>query len=171
VFIVAVAIFEKDRAELEKICERYEKDSGKGKRKWNRSNPESRLTYLRMVIDDERFSKTLCYSPSVPPLRTEFDARTVLGIAKAIQWKQPKADYTSEIYIDGITEAKKTEYVKELRAIGIHVHRVRRATDDTSAFIRLADALAGLAREALEGREESVTLLRRAIKRKVIAEV
>ena len=56
---------------------------------------------------------------------------------------------------------KQTEYANELRKIGVHVRRVHRAKDESHALIRLADALAGLAREAAEGNEEAALLLQR----------
>ena len=120
---------------------------------------------------DEQFKHALCYSRHVPPLRPEFDARTILSIAKAVQWKHPQSDYTSDIYVDGISELKQTEYANELRKVGIHVRRVHRAKDESSALIRLADALAGLAREAAEGDEEAAFLLQRAMRRRFIAEL
>ena len=94
IFIIAVAVFETNRAELEQACEAYEVKSGKGKRKWNHCNPESRRNYIRMVVDDRRFQGGLCYFQSDPPRQPEFDACTITGIAKAIQWKQHDLNYT-----------------------------------------------------------------------------
>ena len=171
IFIVAVAVFEDDREVIEKACEQFERESGKRHLKWHKSNPESRMTYWRMILADDRFKHALCYSRHVPPLRPEFDARTILSIAKAVQWKQPQPDYTSDIYVDGISESKQIEYANELRKVGIHVRRVHRAKDESHALVRLADALAGLAREAAEGNEEAALLLQRASRRGFIAEL
>jgi len=76
------------------------------------------------ILADEQFKHALCYSRHVPPLRPEFDARTVLSIAKAAQWKRPQPDYTSDIYVDGISESKRIEYANELRKVGVHVRRM-----------------------------------------------
>ena len=172
IFIIAVAVFETNRAELEQACEAYEVKSGKGKRKWNHCNPESRRNYIRMVVDDRRFQGGLCYFQSDPPRQPEFDACTITGIAKAIQWKQHDLNYTSEIYVDGISGAKQAEYARELRRIGVHVHRVHRARDESYALIRLADALAGLVRAAIAGKDqEAAELLRKATRKGVITEV
>ncbi|MCS6847322.1 MAG: DUF3800 domain-containing protein [Anaerolineae bacterium] len=166
VFVVAVAVFEEDREMLEKACERYERESGEGKRKWSHCNSESRLTYLQLVFADQRFYNSLCFSHSEPPLKPEFDTRTILSIAKAIWWRKPEGDYTSEIYIDGISKSKQSEYARELRKIGIRVKRVHKARDESYALIRLADSLAGLARAALENQEgEEASLLGQAMRR------
>jgi hypothetical protein len=160
-FLVAVAVFDTNRDELEGACKGFERESGKGTRKWHKSNHESRMTYLRLVFADERFRRSLCYTHSRPIEQTDFDARTILGIAKAIRWRGPDDDYTSDVYIDGITQTKQGEYAKELRAIGVHVRRVHRARDDHNPLIRLADALAGLARRNCCARDRGEGCLQR----------
>jgi len=52
--------------------------------------------------------------------------------------------------------------------LGIHVRRVHLARDESYALIRLADACAGLAREAEEGHQEAATLSRRGQRKGVI---
>lgn len=171
IFIVAVAVFENDRDSMEEICKRIEHESGKGRRKWNGSNIESRLVYWRMILAEDRFKHALCYTRTRPPEHPDFDARTILSIAKAVQWHAPEPNYTSDIYIDGISDSKQAEYARELRSIGVHVRRVHQARDESHALIRLADALAGLARAAAEGDEEAAHVLREAIRRGVITEI
>ena len=171
VFVVAVAVFEENKAELERACIQYERESGKGKRKWHTGNRESKLTYIRLIVSDERFKRALCYSVTKPTAKPDYDLLTIVGIAKAVQWRGPQADYTSDIYIDGISETKQTEYANELRKVGVHVRRVHQARDESYALIRLADALAGLAREVVEKNEESAALMKQAIRKGTIAEV
>ena len=100
-FLVAVAVFHENRAELETACRQYERESGKGMRKWHGCNHESRMSYLRAVLADARFRHALCYTRSRPKDATDFDARTILGIAKAIHWRNPPEDYTSEFMFAG----------------------------------------------------------------------
>ena len=172
VFIVAVTIFDKDLELLERICEENEQASGKGKAKWNQASPERRLAYLQMIINDKRFYQTLYYSRSRPPQKPQFDSDTISSIAQAIRCKHPPEDYTSDIYIDGISETKQVQYANELRQLGVKVRRVHRARDESYALIRLADALAGLTREAVEGQNElSARLVERAIRRGILTEI
>ncbi len=172
IFVVAVAIFEADRELLCTILDNYEAQSGKGRRKWNSTNVESRLTYWQLISADDKFKRVLYFSQEEPPYRPEFDARTIISIAKALRMRQPDGDYSADIYVDGISETKQTHYANELRSIGVKVHRVRRAKkNENGALIRLADALAGLAREAAEGNTDAQLLLVRAGKRGNIAEL
>jgi hypothetical protein len=171
IFIVAVAIFEDKRDDIDELCEKIERESGKGRRKWNSCNTESRLTYWRMVLADDRFKHTLCFTKTQAAERPDFDARTILSIAKAVQWRNPEPDYSSDIYVDGISESKQSEYARELRAIGVHVRRIHRARDEGYALIRLADALAGLARAASEGDKDARHMLQQALRRGVVAEL
>jgi hypothetical protein len=170
VFVVSIAIFDEKRDELEKVCQGYEQASGKRK-KWNKTRQRNRLDYIRRIIADPRFQDTLCYSISHPITHPDYDARTILGIAKAVKWKQPVDPYTVEVYVDGISGAKQSEYSLELRGLGIKVRRVHPARDESYPLIRLADAIAGLAREATEGSIEAAALLNQAIRKKVITEV
>ena len=156
---------------LKNLCIQYEHESGKRKLKWNKTNRESRMTYWRLIIADVNFRGTLCYTQSTPPLDPEFDARTLLSIAKAINWKSRAIHYTSDIYVDGISDKMKIAYANELRKIGVRVRQVRSLRDENSALIRLADSLAGLAREASEGNPEAVVILRQALKRRIVAEL
>lgn len=169
IFIVAVAIFEDERDAMDDACKQIERESGKGRRKWNSCNAESRTTYWRMILADERFKHALCYTRTQAAERPDFDARTILSIAKAVQWRNPEPDYSTDIYVDGISEAKQVEYAHELRAIGVHVRRVHQARDESHALIRLADALAGLARAAAEGNDDARLILQQAIRRNVVA--
>lgn len=171
VFVVAVAVFSDNRDELEKASMEYEKESGKTK-KWNSTRRINRMSYLRLVFGDKRFRKALCVSVSRPIEHPDYDARTILGIAKAIAWKQPSPPYTAEVYVDGITQAKQAEYATELRKAGVRVRRVHRARDESYALIRLADAVAGFVREVVEGEDkETVALLERAKRRGMITEL
>ena len=171
VFVVAVAVFEENRAELEKTCEQYERDSGKRQLKWMKANRESKLTYLRLIVANDHFKGVMCYSVSKPVIKPDYDLRTIIGIAKAVQWRKPQLDYTSDIYVDGISETKQTEYANELRKLGVHVRRIHKARDESHALIRLADTLAGLAREVAEGNEESAVLMRQATRKGIITEL
>jgi hypothetical protein len=169
IFVVAIAVFSANRDELEKVCINYENVSGKRK-KWSRTRRTNRIHYIRLVLNDERFRKSLCFSASGPTMHPDYDARTVLGIAKAITWKNSLKAYTAEVYVDGITQNKQSEYATELRKAGIHgVRRVHRGQDESYPLLRLADALAGFIREAIEGEDlETVRLLEQAQRRGMI---
>lgn len=163
IFIVALALAEENRDELERLCEQYEKASGKGKQKWHGANTQRRLRYMRQIIGDVHFKGVLCYLKYAETLtKTGFDLYTTLAIEKAIRAKA-HPPYVAEVYVDGLSKDKRTEYSVSLRKLGLSrviLHRIR--DEQSSALIRLADALAGLVRDAEEGKyEEAAHLIER----------
>lgn len=169
VFVVASAVFQDDQRETaEALCLDFEKASGKRRRKWNACERESRMAYIKMVIEHEHFRNALCISTYRMAGKVDYDMRTILSITKAIVAHRPALkDYTSDIYIDGISRTKQTEYANELRKLGVRVRRIHQARDESNALIRLADAFAGLMREADQGQEESLLCRNRAQRKAV----
>ena len=146
--------------------------ANKGKKKWNKSRRASKLTFMQLIFEDSRFKGALCYSATQHLARPNFDLLTISAISKAIKTRQPVEAYEAEIYIDGLTKGKQNGYSSEIRKSGINVRHVHRVRDENSALIRLADALAGLAREAIEGRdEEARALVKQALRGGVVREV
>lgn len=168
VFVVAVAAFEDNRDMLIEACTQYERESGKRRRKWRTADREAKMTYTRMIFTDKRFVDTLSYYVVRGPEKIDFDESTIEGIVRTIELRGAEDEYTAELHIDGLTASKRTEYSVELRRRGLRIRRVHLASDDHDPLIRLADALAGLAREAEEGEKESRTLIDYAIGRAVL---
>lgn len=129
------------------------------------------MNYLRLVIADRRFKGVLRYS--VFRQTTDYDLATIIAIAKSIHWHEPEEPYTTNIYIDGLAKAKRPEYSRELRGLGVPTHKLRGVIkDENNALIRLADSLAGFIRDALTGgNEELQTLLKRGRRNGVVIEV
>lgn len=63
------------------------------------------------------------------------------------------SNYEASVYIDGLSKADRSIVHAGLRNHYIHVKRVRGMRDESNALIRLADAIAGFARDYLEGDE------------------
>jgi hypothetical protein len=151
IFVVTVIVSGENHLQLAALCETYERTSGKGYRKWHGTNPQPRLEFMRQVIEDKRFHGTLCFAKFQDRERPDFDAFTIDTLAKAVNCKLNGSRYMVEAWIDGLSKAKRTEYANNLRSKGlrnIHLHRVR--DEDSEVLIRLADALAGLLRDAIE---------------------
>lgn len=171
IFVVASAVFQDDRREIaEELCLEFENASGKRRRKWNSCGRESRMTYVKLVIEHEHFRNALSISTFRMATSIDYDMRTILSITKAIVAHRPDHDeYTSDIFIDGISRTKQTEYANELRKLGVRVRRIHQARDESHALIRLADAFAGLVREAEQGQEEALVCRNRAQRKGVYA--
>jgi hypothetical protein len=172
IFIVAVSVVERMHQELERACIEFEEISGKGRLKWHSTPSHRRLEFMRLVIEDGRFANVLCYAVFSGIPKSEFDAYTVEAIARTVEFTRDEQRSSSEIYVDGLTIKKQAEYGRALRARGIHGARIHRATDQGYVLIRLADALAGLARDAVEDVDtEAANLLKRGKRNGTIVEV
>jgi len=119
----------------------------KQKDKWGRSN--------------KHFRRKLRYS--IYRGQVNYDMTTIVGIAKAIHFEEPK-EYTTVIYVDGLKKSKRHTYGSELRKLGVSTHKVQGVTrDESNSLIRLADTVAGFVRDVIDGeRGEVLELFKRA---------
>ncbi len=171
IFIVSVVIIEEKRDELLKFCEEVEEETRKGKTKWRKSEYGDILEYLRKIFRNKDLASSFIYS--VYENTKGYDVATILGIAKAINVSKPVEDFTSVVYVDGLSKTKRHEYSSELRKLGIPTAKVQGvAKDENNSLIRLADSLAGFIRDVLDGdRREARKLFDRVVKSGVLVEV
>ena len=74
-----------------------------------------------------------------------------LTIAKATTSFSQGRDYQAIIYIDGLRKTEIPKVVTFLSTEGIKRRKVKGLRDESSAYLRLADGLAGFFREHEEG--------------------
>lgn len=74
----------------------------------------------------------------------------VYATAQAIL-QRAKQPYRATVIVDGLGETGVDRFARGLRSLHVAVHKVRSIKDESSALIRLADALAGFVRDYLEG--------------------
>lgn len=172
IFVVAVAVLEKDKDLLAKLCEQYERASGKGKFKWGKAGHTERLRYLKLIFSDDRFISSLRYSIFLK-IDKKFDQATIQTIARAILWKIPTAPYDANIFIDGLAKSRREYYRVGLRQLGISVGKIRGvAKDENNSLVRLADALAGFIRDANDGEDlTALSILKNAKQQNEVIEV
>jgi len=171
VFIVAIVVTEIETDELIGLCEEAEEISGKGKIKWGKAKHEQRIKYLRELLGDSRFAGRLRYC--VFRGDRDYDSCTITAISRAVSWRKPKGRFTTSVYVDGLSKSKRHRYGATLRRMGTPVHQVRGVTrDESNALTRLADAVAGFVRDAMESRSGEVrTLFERATRKGRLKEV
>ena len=75
------------------------------------------------------------------------------------------------MFVDGLSRSELRRFAKGLRALHIKVRKVRGVRDESDPLIRLADAVAGFIRDALEQKAYAQRLYQEALKRGVIQEV
>lgn len=170
VFIVSIVVTGKERDSLMQLCEEIEEKSGKKKDKWGRSNYLRRLDYLKRILSSKSFKRKLRYS--VYHDQVNYDIATIMGIAKAVRFKEP-SNYTTLIYVDGLAKTKRHGYGSELRKLGIPTRKVQGiAKDENNALTRLADSVAGFVRDVIDGKDKaSKAIFKTAIEKEILIEV
>lgn len=171
IFIVSVVVTSEQKDKLLQLCERIEKESGKGKFKWGKAQHKLRLKYLQRIFTNKLFKGILRYSTFHDT--KDYDSATIKGIAKAVQYKEPKYKYTTLIYVDGLSKVKRHEYGSRLRRLGISTDKVQGVTkDENNSLTRLADAIAGFVRDVLDREDaDAQKLFREATRAGVLIKV
>lgn len=168
-FIVSVIITEVEREVLEKELEELEKFSKKGRRKWMETRKEQKLAYLRGLLKISKLKGKLNYSTYTNT--REYFSKTILTTARAISFYVGD-EYKATIFVDGLSKSMTAWFGVELRHLRIKTEKVRGVRkEQASALMRLADAICGLVREAVEGREEFMRLLEKGKKKGFIREL
>lgn len=170
VFIVSIVVTGKERDELLTLCEEIEVESGKGKFKWGKAEHNRRMDYLKRIFSTKTFKEKLRFA--VYKEQVNYDMATIMGIAKAVHFKESK-EYTTLVYVDGLSKNKRQEYGSELRKLGVPTRKVQGVTKDgNNSLTRLADAIAGFVRDVLDKEGEDMeNLFKEAIKEKSLIEV
>lgn len=170
IFIVSIVVTGKERDDLLRVCEDIEEKSGKGKFKWGKAEHNRRMDYMRRIFSSKIFKGKLRYT--VYKEQVNYDMATIMGIAKAVHFKEPK-EYTTLVYVDGLSKNKRQEYGSELRKLGVPTRKVQGVTkDENNSLTRLADAIAGFVRDVLDKEGEDMEkLFKEAIKEESLIEV
>ncbi|MEK7111300.1 MAG: DUF3800 domain-containing protein [Patescibacteria group bacterium] len=157
-FIVSVVVTEESRDVLLALCEQLEQVSGKRKDKWGSAKHDRRMRYINHIFADDRFKGLLRYE--IFRGTKDYDTSTIAAIVSSVKWDRPSGKYTTMVYVDGLSKTKRQEYGARLRHMGLSVRRVRGVVrDESNALIRLADAIAGFVRDAIDGKSEGIKKL------------
>jgi hypothetical protein len=169
-FVVAVVLVSDKEATFQ-LCEQFERESGKGKFKWGKAENKARLEYLRRVFETESFKDSLCYA--IFKQTRDYETSTIEAIARAISWKAAGESYRVSVYVDGLSKNKRQPYGSELRKLGVSIHKIQGVTkEENNALTRLADALAGFIRDAVDEHGDDIQkLYQLAISRGYIKEI
>lgn len=128
--------------------------------------------YLKLALPQSKLKGKIFYR--IFHNSKEYEDLMVLVIAQAINLyieRNDIIDYKATIVIDGLKATEAKRVAKSLRLLGIKTRRVRGEKDESNALLRLADALAGLIREADEGNDHYDKLVNRLQREKVVNEL
>ena len=171
-FIVAIVVVDSYRDDLQRWLEAVERDSGK-KTKWMKTSDKTRYAYIEALIHDE--SPAQIYAKTYHDTAGSFDDLTVLATAQAItlyrEENQIGDNYKVTVVIDGASKTLARRIGHSFRLLGIRIRNVHGERDGSSPIIRLADTIAGLVREAQEGREQYKALKKRLKDKKRLYEL
>ena len=167
---MSIVVTGKERDELLTLCEKIEEESAKHKDKWGRAKYARRIDYISRVFSNKLFKEKLRYS--IYHEQPNYDLATITGIAKAVHFKEPE-EYTTLVYVDGLSKNKRQEYGSELRKLGVPTRKVQGVNkDENNALIRLADAVAGFVRDVIDGEKGEIQdLFKKAIKNGSLIEI
>ena len=167
-FIVAVVIAERERNQLRQACKDIERNSRKGQRKWIKAKYSRRLAYIRGVLERPIFEGSLNFA--VYRNAQDYSSLTAQTIARALS-ATGEMDYKATIFIDGLPRSLERAIGLQLRRLGVRAKKVRGLKDENDALIRLADAVCGLVRSAVEGQPAMQALFERGIQTGVLKDL
>jgi hypothetical protein len=167
-FLVSVVVTGVTRDVARKALQDNERASGKRTRKWTRSRVRERVAYLEQCLGRAQLLGPVYYS-HYRNTRTYVDL-VILSTAKALHARVMERP-TATVFVDGLVYAERRRFAAGLRKLNVSVHKVQGRRDESDEFIRLADAMAGFIRDALEGDQEMGVLFARARRQGLIEEV
>lgn len=165
---MSVVIQENDREELRRKLEMIERESKKGIRKWFHTNNERRESDIKKVIDSNLLKNCIFYSKYEDA--KSYTDLTILTTTKTILQKAKKP-YSATILVDGLSKRERYRFAVDLRKLKVKVRKVQGISDQSDAFIRLADAIAGFVRDYLEGNTTMKRLYEEATRRGIIRQI
>lgn len=161
-FLVSVVALEGElREAAEASLERIETRTKKYNRKWGGTKHDIRIDYLRDILQVKKLRGSLFYATyrgqtNYIPLIAQTIIRVILLKAYG--------NYQATIIIDGINEAEQKLVSRLLKESHIRYKNVRGPKDESTALLRLADAMAGFLRDYHE-RKHYTDKLYRAFRR------
>jgi hypothetical protein len=167
-FLVSVIIAETERDTTISLLEEIEHRSGKGRNKWAKSKDNSRIAYIEAVLHEEIFKRHLYFSTHTNSL--DYQEMTIRTTANAIA-AYTQRPYKATIIIDGLQKGLYRIYAAALRNYKVSTDKVRGQEDEKDSLLRLADALCGFIRDAIEGKPSMQSLLKKAVKQGYIIEI
>lgn len=141
--------------------ETIELRSWKGKKKWTHVRKEQKTAYIEAIIQHTAFRHTFFSRRYVDTIY--YEQHVIETIADGVHSRIGRRTHCKiDVRIDGLGKTERFRIAHELRRKGVRVDTMRGPKDENDPFIRLADALAGLVRDAWEGEEYAMRLLQKA---------
>jgi hypothetical protein len=169
-FVVSVVVMAgEEQEQAMALCEAFEAESGKGRVKWNRARQASCLHFIQLLLAEPFFQGKLYFSAHQNS--TDYLALTIQTTARAIE-RHAQHPYKVTVLIDGLPRSQQRTVGKLLRNLGIQTRKVRGVRkEENDALSRLADALCGWVRAAVDGQQTPMELFEQGKKQGYLREV
>lgn len=169
IFVVCAVIVESSsRDALLSQLEALEARSRKGRVKWHRARFAYRQAYVRELENLALLAHSVFL---IRFARTQrYNEVTAEAVARAIRARGGENDRV-RVIVDGLRREERRLFSSVLRRHQIRPDDVRGARDQNDAFIRLADAICGLTRDAADGQIWAVQASERLKHRRLIMEL
>jgi hypothetical protein len=157
-FLVAIVLREiNSLVALESELLEIEQKTGKKKLKWKKTSKSIKKSYLNEIVQVKRLKHSIFYSIYLDSKKYSWlIAQTV---ARTVQ-KEKSLNCSVIVIIDGLNNKDREVVRKVLKESKIKYRKIRGMRDEQSVFLRLADAMAGFLRDAVEGQEYTRLLLK-----------
>ena len=177
-FIVATVITAEEREDLINILELIERDTGKNNLKWHKASHPRRVAYIRRVLNLNILKGKLFYAHYTNHSTRDYLALTARTIGQSIQQFAPATNLSQStninieinakiieaiVIMDALPDSVIPELRRQVRQYQVFVKKARGLRkEENHAILRLADALCGFIRDAIEGDAALNALLQRA---------
>ncbi len=169
-FIVATIITSKERDTLLQHIEQAEVSSGRNNHKWSQSKTAQKKKYLTAIYSPAILRGSIYYRVTHKE-RLSYLEQTAVTVAQSLEkYSQYHhiTDYRASIIIDGLTDKAKTNIRPLIKQFVRQIEKIAGARDESDAIVRLADSIAGIVRESLDGKQWATDALNRMMKAKII---
>lgn len=178
-FLVSVIALEGElREATEASLERIETRTKKYNRKWRGTKHDIRIDYLRDILQVNQLRGSIFYATyrgqtNYIPLIAQTVIKVIILWLSAVTNRPVKVygDYQATIIIDGINEAEQKRVKRLLKESHIRYNKVRGPKDESTALLRLADAMAGFLRDYHERKDYTDKLYRTFQRQEFIFEI
>jgi len=171
IFIVSVVILTNSRARSLEKLQKIETSSKKGKIKWHKAYYKFNQQYIKTILVNPIFKQTLFFE--IFYFGTDDLKLTADTTSRAILKKISKLnDYQIRIYLDGYNKTEIKRFQKAIKPFNIKIKKISGIKNENSnAFIRLADAICGLVRQAEKNKKWAKDILQKLRKKKIITKL
>lgn len=146
IFFVCTLIVDNGKvAELDSLLKAIEIESKKNK-KWHGAGDQKRHHYIRLLLKKRVFDNITCYYGCYENKKDYIDLVSS-SITKAVLTYAGDNKYEAKVFIDKMDKRTIASIKKELKQYHIRYKKIVGLSDESSSFIRLADAICGVLRD------------------------